>query len=142
MTQRTLGPSSGVVGMSFVRMALALTEMRTADAYSPLHDPKRPDPSPSPDSYVVRTDGGTWVITDFDEDVATLVEDAVRERRGLLGLQEVMDALHGDMANTMVSLILSEDGGDVEWIYGGDVDQDMIEEMEPMYSALSEPSPP
>lgn len=73
-----------------------------------------------PVAYVVRVSEREWVITPFCE----YVTDLVRYARPIV-LSETLTAI----SKIDVSLIMTESGGEVEWMHGEDVTEDMLTDM-------------
>lgn len=80
-------------------------------------EPALPEEGPSPVAYVIRASDGDrpFVIAPFHEDVCLFFEQA--DWWGQTVSTEEAKKIIGD---NMVSIMISEDGGDVEWCYTSD----------------------
>lgn len=71
----------------------------------------------TPHAYVVRTSESTWIIAPFSEHISRLLHCCA---------DLSMDAVLQTIAGIPVSLIMSADGGDVNWTIGDDVTAAML----------------
>ncbi len=74
----------------------------------------------NPVAYVIRVSSTQWIITPFTEHVVDLVPYARPVSR---------DSILPAIKNIDVSLVMSDDGAEVEWIEGKNVTAEMLEKM-------------